>query len=174
MKAIKTTKEKTRLLTFEKYELIENIKITKTIQNAFQNINPASHDAVDISLLNAVCADIVNILVTDDKGIHKKAKKIGIEDKVYDLSDSLNFVNGQLPKTLKTNEHPIIKTEKCYNIDVNETFFDSLRCDYKNFNNWFIKNVKKRKGIAYLLVMKIKLWAFVFINLSQNHHGFTE
>ncbi|MBQ9206786.1 MAG: hypothetical protein IJ158_08755 [Treponema sp.] len=129
-----------RLLAFEKYELLENVKTTEIISTAFPNIPENSHDFIDVALLNALCANAVSILVTNDEGIHKKAKKIGKEDFVYYLADALDFINSQLPHNLKVDvSHPVIKSEKCYNIDINDTFFDSLRTDYdgEKFNNWF-------------------------------------
>lgn len=135
-----TERKAIRLLAFEKYELLENVKTTELISKSFPNIPENSHDFIDVALLNAVCANAASILVTNDEGIHKKAKKIGKEDFVYYLADALDFINNQLPQSLKVDiSHPIIKSEKCYNLDVNDTFFDSLRCDYKEelFNNWF-------------------------------------
>lgn len=129
-----------RLLAFEKYELLKNVKTTEIVSKFFPNVPENSHDFIDIALLNALCANAVSILVTNDEGIHKKAKKIGKEDLVYYLADALDFINNQLPKKLKVDiSHPIIKSEKCYNIDINDSFFDSLRADYNGikFNNWF-------------------------------------
>lgn len=131
-------RKKTRLLAFEKYELLKNIEQTDVIKKSFPAIDKTSHDYIDISLLNALCANDVSILVTDDEGIHKKAKKIGKEDLVYYLEDALDFINGQLPKTLETGkEHPVIKTDKCFNLNLEDSFFDTLRNDYSGFDNWF-------------------------------------
>lgn len=139
-------RKRLRLVAFEKYELLKNVKTTNIIKTIFPNIPEDSHDFIDIALLNAVCANAVSILVTNDEGIHKKAKKIGKEDFVYYLAEALDFINQQLPQNLKVEvSHPIIKAEKCYNIDINDTFFDSLRADYKEekFNNWFKEKCQK-------------------------------
>lgn len=128
-----------RLLAFEKYELLENVKRTDLISAAFPDVPEDTHDFIDVALLNAVCANAVSILVTNDEGIHRKAKKIGKEDVVYYLAEVLDFINNQLPKNLKVNVHPVIKSEKCYNLNVQDAFFDSLRADYRGseFDNWF-------------------------------------
>lgn len=128
-----------RLLAFEKYELLENVKQTDLISATFPGVLEDTHDFIDVALLNAVCANAVSILVTNDEGIHRKAKKIGKEDVVYYLADVLDFINSQLPKNLKVNAHPVIKSEKCYNLNVQDSFFDSLRADYggTEFDNWF-------------------------------------
>lgn len=132
-------RKNTRILAFEKYEKIENVKITDIIQKELSHINPKSHDIIDLLLLNVVLTNAVSFLITNDEGIHKKANKLGIEDKVYDLEDALNFVNAHLSKQLIIkNSHPFIEKEKCYNLNISDSFFDSLRNDYRDFNNWFI------------------------------------
>ena len=135
-------RRKIRLLAFEKYELLENVKTTEIITKTFPNIPETSHDFIDVALLNALCANAVSILVTNDEGIHKKSKKIGKDDFVYYLADALNFINNQLPKNLTIDAtHPIIKKEKCYNLNINDNFFDSLRADYEGekFDRWFVE-----------------------------------
>ena len=91
-------RKRLRLVAFEKYELLKNVKTTDIIKTIFPNIPEDSHDFIDVALLNAVCANAVSILVTNDEGIHKKAKKIGKEDFVYYLADALDFINQQLPQ----------------------------------------------------------------------------
>lgn len=135
-----------RLMAFEKYEILENVKTTELISENFSNISHDSHDYIDVALLNALCANAVSILVTNDEGIHKKAKRIGKDDFVYYLADALDFINNQLPKNLNVDiTHPIIKKEKCYNLDIKDHFFDSLRGDYngEEFNKWFIEKCQK-------------------------------
>ena len=133
-----------RLLAFEKYEILKNVKINQQVQEIFSNIKPKSHDEIDIALLNVVYANAVSLLITNDEGVHKKAKKLGIEEKIYNLEEALNFVNAHLVKTLKIDsKHPIINSDKCCNLDINDTFFDSLRNDYSNFNNWFKEKCQK-------------------------------
>lgn len=129
-----------RLLAFEKYELLQSVKTTEIIAKNFPNIPENSHDFIDVALLNVVCANAVSILVTNDEGIHKKARKIGKDDVVYYLADALDFINNQLPKNLQVDvTHPIVTPEKCYNLNITDSFFDSLRSDYNGseFDNWF-------------------------------------
>lgn len=99
-----------------------------------------------------------DLLVTEDEGIHKKAKKIGIEDKVYSLSDANAFIEAKLPKSLKIdNLSPIIEPEWCYNININDSFFDSLRNDYIGFNNWFKNKCQSEHRQCFVVKEQDKL-----------------
>lgn len=137
-------RKQSHLLSFEKYELLENVHISDAVQKMWEQGNCNSHDYIDLSLLNAVYVNAVSVLITNDAGIHKKAAKLEIEDRVYSLEDALDFVHGQQPKELTVlQEHPVIKKDKCYNIDIRDSFFDSLRADYIGFDNWFRKKCQE-------------------------------
>ena len=146
-------RKQTRLLAFEKYELISNPKETDLIKETFPNLEKNTHDYVDVCLLNALCANAVSILVTNDDGIHKKARKIGKEENVYYLSEAIDLVNERLPKNLDVKpSSPIIEKEKCFNLELKDKIFDSLRDDYNGFDNWF--KTKCQEGHRDCLVVK--------------------
>lgn len=133
-------RKQSHLLSFEKYELIENVQIADAVKQIWEQGSGNDHDYIDLTLLNAVYVNAVSVLITNDNGIHKKAVKLGIEDRVYSLDDALEFVRDRAPKKLRVRQdHPIIKKEKCYNVDVNNSLFDTLRADYKGFDDWFRK-----------------------------------
>lgn len=137
-------RKQSHLLSFEKYELLENVQMADAVKQICEQGIGNAHDYIDLTLLNAVYVNAVSILITNDAGIHKKAIKLEIEDRVYSLEDALDFVHGQQPKELTVlQEHPVIKKDKCYNIDIRDSFFDSLRADYIGFDNWFRKKCQE-------------------------------
>ncbi len=161
-----------RLFAFEKYELLENVKPTQIILKNFSNVPNNSHDYIDVALLNALCANAVSMLVTDDEGIHKKAKKIGKSDSVYYLSDALFLINNQLPPKLQIiQEHPIVKSEKCFNINEKEHIFDSLRESYKNFDNWFIEKCKCGHRDCFVLTENDRLVGICIYKFESSCYG---
>lgn|GEM_PF-6945567 len=77
-----------------------------------------SHDWVDHQLLAAVYADSVDVLVTEDVGIHRKAKRLGLHHRVAYLAEALTEVDALSDKPrercrqseaqkLTTSTHPI-------------------------------------------------------------------
>lgn len=147
-----------RLLACEKYQLLMNVQMSDYFKGNFElsNLNP--HDFVDVSLLNALYCNAVSILVTNDNGIHSKAKKIGLGDRVYRLEDALDFINMQLPMDLKAESlHPIINREKCYNLDIHDDFFDSLRQDYDGFDDWFQEKCQRGHRDCFVIRNESKI-----------------
>lgn len=147
-----------RILSSEKYLQLPDVKMSDYIKEQFDFDSLNSHDFVDVSLLNALYSNAVSILVTNDHGIHSKAKKIGLDERVYRLEDALDFINLQLPAELKAESlHPVIYKEKCYNLNVHDEFFDSLRRDYNGFDNWFKRKCQLEHRDCFLIRNESKI-----------------
>lgn len=105
---------------------------------------PNDHDKVDNNILFALYRGAVHLLVTNDEGIHKKASKIGIQDKVYRLEQFLVFLR-------RYSNQPVaytytgVRERYMYEIDKSQSFFDSLRQAYKGFDNWYQKSAEKQR-----------------------------
>jgi len=132
-----------------KYPLLENVKISDKIREVIPVPDFESHDYVDFHLLNAVYVGAVNILVSNDKKLHKQAKILGIEDRIYFLADTVNlFEYSNLVKAAILSK---VDMEFCYNIDVNDKIFDQLREDYRDFNGWFEKKCKNEHRLCFVI-----------------------
>ena len=93
------------------------------------------NDAVDNEILHAVEANAVHALVTEDRGIHAKAKLRGLEKRVYYIQtaeDWLKRLHAQAFVSL-----PNIRNIFMYQLDINAPFYESLRTAYPEFNIWF-------------------------------------
>ncbi len=97
---------------------------------------PKSNDVVDQDLLAAVLGDAVAFLVTQDDGIHKKARRLGVEDRVLRLSDAIATIEGlfvRLPRP-----PPSVERRKAHELDLSDHIWDSLRADYEGFDKWLV------------------------------------
>jgi ribosomal protein S18 acetylase RimI-like enzyme len=96
-----------------------------------------SHDFIDYFLLAAVEADAVDILVTEDMGVHKKAVRLGIEERVATSGDVIDIVRSLFPVTPQAP--PAVQHRIAYLLDENDPIFHSLRHDYPKFDRWLQK-----------------------------------
>lgn len=126
------------------------------------------NDKIDNLQLFQISKNYVDYFVTEDKGIHTKAKKIGIENKVLKVSDILNLLEEYF--TIKIPSHPILKEHSIREIEdkFNDTFFDSLREDYgrEDFNAWLKKCVEKNRK-CYTLQTENQLHAILIYNVEK-------
>lgn len=94
------------------------------------------NDACDNEILYALECHAVHALVTEDKGIHSKAKSYGLSKQVYNIHTAEDFLRRlHEPKSVKL---PNIIDVPMHSLtpELHSDFFNSLRDDY-NFNDWF-------------------------------------
>ncbi|MBR3315600.1 MAG: GNAT family N-acetyltransferase [Atopobiaceae bacterium] len=118
------------------------------------------NDFIDNALLLCVEKHVVGFLITNDKGILVKAAASGLRDRVLKLEE--------FEQVLPTADEPIdlaaVDDIHCYELDINDSFFDSLREAYPGFNDWFNTKccetqrrcwvVKSNDGIGGLCIYK--------------------
>lgn len=127
--------------------------------------NDDAHDLIDNHILYAVYKDAVDFLVTEDRDIHKKAVKLGIDNRVLLIAEALTVFRGHLQKD-SIIIPPALERKLIYNLDLSDPFFDSLKEEYSEFDDWFKKikregrhclvNYKEDGSIGALLVYKLK------------------
>jgi ribosomal protein S18 acetylase RimI-like enzyme len=97
-----------------------------------------SNDWVDVNLLVALSANAVDVLVTDDENIHKKAARVGLQSRVVRLPDIVASL-----KDLFDQVHeppPAVEFIEAYSLNEQDKIFDSLREGYgAEFDPWLQK-----------------------------------
>lgn len=109
-----------------------------------------SHDFVDNSLLYSIFKGECTFLITNDNGIHKKAKKLdtieaNFSERIFNTHELINNFKEYTPK------YPYIieKTTMDY-LNINDPIFDKLKRDYEEFEDWFkSKQSEKRECLVY-------------------------
>lgn len=100
-----------------------------------------SNDWVDDQLLAAVFRDAVDLLITEDNGIHRKAKRLGIEDRVVRVRDAVEVLRSLLGEA--PAPPPYVSEVPAYTLDETDPIFESFRDDYSpDFNDW-LRRVKR-------------------------------
>ena len=101
-------------------------------------------------------------MITEDKGIHTKANKIGVSDRVFNIIDAIAAIKDLIKPKKEVYSPPAILKKPLHNLRLEDPFFDELREDYgqKEFNEWFSKKSKDGKE------------AYVYINLDGSLGAF--
>ena len=99
--------------------------------------NTSANDACDNEILYALQCDAVHALVTEDKGIHAKARALGLQSSIYTIQtaeDWLRRLHGSKQIELPNIEDvPLHHLTPLLSLD----FFSSLRDGYAGFDDWF-------------------------------------
>jgi hypothetical protein len=118
------------------------------------------NDRLDTSLLAEIMAHRVEALITEDRGIHRKATGLGISSAVFTIDSFLEKVTAENPSLA---DYKVLAVKKAYfgDIDLRDSFFDSFRNEYRGFDGWFNK---KADETAYVCMAEPKrLVAFLYL-----------
>jgi hypothetical protein len=129
------------------------------------------NDGVDTSLLAELHAERVDALITEDRGIHRKARLIGLESRVFTIDAFLEKVTAEHPALA---DYPVLSVRQRHfgNIDLTDSFFDTFREDYPGFNRWF---ARKADETAYIcLDEKQKLVAFLYLKVEEADEDYSD
>ena len=124
------------LSRIRKYPFLENPPIPDASElGRLELKQDDDNDRVDNQILYSIYKDAANILITEDRGLHRKAAQLGLDDRVYYIqqaTESLRRLHTTVPVSL-----PNIEELYLHQLDLRNAFFDSLRADYRGFDEWF-------------------------------------
>jgi len=157
---------------------IRNYNLLKTLAPETQEIEALrkkydsnNNDNIDTSLLKELFAKRVNFLITEDRKIHTKAAELGISNFIFTIDDFLEKVTSENPAL---SEYKVLSVRKKYfgEIDLKDSFFDSFREDYNQFDAWFNK---KSDEEAYICQSdKGEMLAFLYIKREGEGENYSD
>jgi L-amino acid N-acyltransferase YncA len=127
-----------RALLVGKYvELSPAPGVSQRLLAAIKAPPPGSNSEIDLLLLSALDADAVDYFVTEDDGIHRRAKKANLGERVLTVADAIDTVRALFP-TLP-EPPPLVSPKYAYELDDTDPIFVSFRQDYRAFDAWLAK-----------------------------------
>jgi hypothetical protein len=112
-------------------------------------INAGDNDSIDNIILYSIYRDAADFLITEDRGIHKKASKLGIIDRILLIDEALLLFKNYI-HTDSIIAPPSLKNELVYNLKYEDPIFDTLKLEYPGFDYWFKKISREgRKSWVY-------------------------
>jgi len=133
-------RQKIILSKIEKFLPLKNIPIPaqEQLEETYGKINKAN-DYIDVVLLYTLHGvGAVDFLITQDRGLHKRAAQVGIADRVFKVEDTLVWLRDKYDLIKVTL--PYIEEKQCHQINKKDNIFSSLRADYAEFDTWFQKS----------------------------------
>ncbi|MDO8442351.1 MAG: N-acetyltransferase [Polaromonas sp.] len=124
------------LARFKQYTRLEGVPSSP--RNTAQT---SANEACDNDIFHALECSAVHALVTEDKGIHTKARQAGLGHRVYNIQTAEDWLRRlHEPSEVRL---PNIEDVPMYGLtnQLDSTLFDSLRASYdtpqRSFNTWF-------------------------------------
>lgn len=163
---------RTFLVKLDSYEVIGiPSPIQENVRLVSEKYDISKNDKIDTILLNEVYVERVDLLITEDKKIHRKAAELGIEDRVFTIDSFLEKVFAEHPELV---DYKVLNVQKLKfgDIALSDTFFDSLKEDYVGFDKWFIKKYDEE---AYITINSKNglLLSFLYLKVEDKDENYS-
>ncbi len=144
--------------------------MTPEIQAISKKLDTSPNDRNDSSILNELYAQRVDILITEDRGVARKAEQLGIADKVFTIDAFLEKVVAENPDLA---DYKVLSVRKTLfgKTDLSDPFFDSFREDYPGFDSWFNR---KSEDSAYVCLQGGKVVAFLYLKAEDEREPYPD
>lgn len=122
----------------EKYlELTNPPQPGEDVLAACGNPTPDSNDWIDAQLIAALQRDLVHVLVTEDKRVHKRCARLALAPRCRTIAEALALLLDELP--VEPTPPPAVECLKAHQLDDTDPIFTGLRADYPGFDDWLQK-----------------------------------
>lgn len=161
------TRHRVAISKFDAYPRLESAPDPSQDSDYLAAVGPLHrrNDFVDATLLYAVYRDAVDVLLTDDLGIHRMAARIGVRERVASVEEA-SVVLSRADRPQRLVRPPALAEDAVHNLRPDDEFFDSLREEYDQFDAWFTKISREGRrcwvyrgpsgAIGALLIYKIE------------------
>jgi hypothetical protein len=142
-----------------------------SISELRSRLDRTENDKIDTTLLNELIQGRVDALISEDRGVMKKARLLGVDTQVFTIDAYLEKVTAENPSLV---DYKILSVRQEYfgNINVKDDFFDSFRRDYPGFDSWF---ARKSDEIAYVCRSETNaVIGFLYIKKEDENENYSD
>lgn len=120
--------------------------------------------------MNELFVSHVDILITEDRGITRKASQLGISHKVFTIDAYLEKAAAENPSLVDYRVLSVRK-ELFGRVTLSDAFFSSFRTEYPSFDQWF---TSKSQEPAYVCFESEKLVAFLYLKVEDEREPYPD
>lgn len=132
------------------------------VTNLSEQLDTSINSQNDSRLINELYTGHVDILISEDRGILRKAEMLGVADRVFTIDGFLEKVTSENPSLI---EYKVLSAKKVLlgHLPLSDQFFDSFRIDYEHFDKWFNR---KSDEPAYVCYDGDQIAAFLYLKIE--------
>lgn len=150
-----------------------NLEKDAFFENITANHSKNIQDEIDNKLLLNIYNDNSMVMLTDKQEVIKKSKDLFIRENFVTPCELLKYFERKYPKNIEY-KMLAVKLKNFSEIDLNNSFFDTLRDDYEGekFDNWFKKKGKEK---AYIFEdNENQLKGFLYLKIEDENEDYSD
>ena len=128
------------------------------------------NDRRDTRILNELFVEHADVLITEDRGIARKAARLDVADRVFTIDAFLEKVTAENPDLV---DYRVLSVRKALfgNVNIADPFFDSFRAEYAGFDRWF---ARKSQEPAYVCFEGERVVAFLYLKVEDQREPYPD
>ena len=153
------------------YRRIEAVApLAPEVQSISDVLDRTDNDRRDSAILNELFVRHVDLLISEDRGIARKAHQLGIGHQVFTIDAYLEKAAAENPGLV---DYQVLSVRKTLfgRVVLKDPFFDSFRADYPQFDQWF---TSKSQEPAYVCFEGSKLVAFLYLKVELEREPYSD
>ncbi len=144
--------------------------LAEPIKNLSSELDKNQNDINDTIIINEVYNERADLLITEDKKLLRKASLLEIADKVYTIDAFLEKVTAE---NQGLADYKVLAVQKQYfgNLNIQDSFFDSLKEDYPSFEKWVNR---KSEETVYICRSDNRLMALLYLKIENKTENYAD
>jgi hypothetical protein len=154
---------RTMMIKIKNYQELKTLSADDPKIVAIRSTDKSRNDEIDTNIVKELYNHRVDFVITEDRGIHRKARTLGVAEKVYKIDAFIEKVVAENPELV---DYQVLSVKKDYfgNVNIGDDFFNSFKGDYSEFEGWFNKKSDK---IAYVSRADGEVKAFLYLKVEN-------
>ncbi|OGO92545.1 MAG: hypothetical protein A2Y17_11385 [Clostridiales bacterium GWF2_38_85] len=154
------------------YTEMKNVAVqTSDFINKLHDCPKTDNDRIDNQLLFEVFCGRIDILITEDRKMRKKAEHLGINNKVFSINTFIAKCTNDNPELINYRALSVKKTTFGA-VNINDSFFETFKGPYQGFENWFAKKCDEE---AYICKSETnKILGFLYLKVEGPDENYSE
>ncbi|HET8796658.1 MAG TPA: GNAT family N-acetyltransferase [Thermoanaerobaculia bacterium] len=159
-------RRETRLAILPKYPVLPHPPPSTKVDAALGTPARDSNDWVDHQLLAALSANAVDFLVTEDGLMTKKARRLGLDGRVFTIPAAAAYLASLLD--VSPPPPPAVRETFAHTLNASDDIFTSFREDYgEAFDSWFHRCQTEQRR-TWVVDVGTRHAAFMIVNEEKN------
>jgi len=156
----------------QSYHILKTMAPVAPEVQQFNTRDLTPNDKNDTLLVNELHAGRVDLIISEDRGLHAKAAILGIGDRVLTIDSFLEKVTVENPDLINYRTLSVRRVH-FGEVDLKASFFDSFREDYDGslFDRWFNR---KADELAYACHEGSDLVAFLYVKVESPDENYRD
>lgn len=162
-------------MSFEKklqsYSVLKSVAPDQAAIAELRKLDATENDRADTTLLNELVAGRVDAIITEDRGLHRKASALGASTNVFSIDSFLEKATAENPELA---DYKVLSVRKSLmgQISLADPFFDSFRSEYPGFDKWFNR---KADETAYICTADTdEIIAFLYLKRENPDENYSD